>query len=107
MEDINKKIILSDYNYQKDIQNRLIMAEFSLLDVEVLREIVDGSLNTTLQKLTKQLGKKENEVKNSLKTLAKTGLVEIQGDASLLRIPTAEIPREFRTHHRVFARNTR
>src|ERR1700722_9830848 len=81
MEDINKKIILSDYNYQKDIQNRLIMAEFSLLDVEVLREIVDGSLNTTLQQLTKQLGKKENEVKNSLKTLAKTGLVEIQGNA--------------------------
>ena len=37
------KISLTDYNYQKDIQNRLLLAKFSLSDLKVLEEILYSS----------------------------------------------------------------
>jgi predicted transcriptional regulator len=56
------------------------MAEFSVLDVEVLREIVDGSLQTTVRQIAKQLEKKESVIRDSLQTIGKTKLVEVNGD---------------------------
>ena len=37
------KINLEDYDYQKDIQNRVLMSHFSTEDLEVLEEIVYSS----------------------------------------------------------------
>lgn len=42
------KILLSDYNYKRDIQTRLLMAHLTADAVNVLTEILDGSLKTSV-----------------------------------------------------------
>ena len=34
------KVNLEDYNYKQDIKNRLMMLEFSPIDIDVLEEII-------------------------------------------------------------------
>ena len=46
------KINLSDYEYEKDIHNRLLMAEFSNIDREVLEEILYSSVKIPIYKLS-------------------------------------------------------
>lgn len=75
------KINLADYNCQQDIQNRMLMADFSALDVEVLGEILFSSLKTSVKKLERSLG---CDPKASLKKLAQTGLLSVQEDAVLV-----------------------
>src|SRR5574338_19380 len=60
------KVNLADYNCQQDIENRILMSDFSTLDIEVLEEILYSPL------------------KISLKKLSLTGLVSIQDDAILV-----------------------
>jgi hypothetical protein len=68
------KISLTDYNYQKDIENRLLMAHFSDTDLEVLEEILYSSIQIPIAKLSKNLQKEEQEILPSLEKLSKTGL---------------------------------
>lgn len=74
------KINLSDYDFKKDIDNRLLMAEFSAFDREVLEEILYSSIHTDIEKLAKNLNANEKELRPCLKKLSKTGLFEIKND---------------------------
>ena len=56
------KITLSDYNYRRDIDNRLLMAQLSTFEVEVLQEILDGSLTLTIKKIADALSVKEDAI---------------------------------------------
>ncbi len=79
MEEIKKyQIALSDYDYQRDIQNRLLMAQLTPFDIEVIREIVDGSLQTSVKQIAEQLGVDGKKVKQTLKKLADSGLVRVE-----------------------------
>lgn len=49
------KINLSDYDYQKDIKNRLIITQFSTFDVEVLEEILFSPLRIRISTLLENL----------------------------------------------------
>ncbi|MCB1109987.1 MAG: hypothetical protein KDK64_03330, partial [Chlamydiia bacterium] len=51
------KINLEDYDYQKDIQNRVLMSHFSPEDIEVLEEIVYSSQRIPISRLVSQLDK--------------------------------------------------
>lgn len=75
------KINLSDYDYEVDIENRLLMATFTPLDVEVLEEILFGSLRIPLVKLKKNLDVSDEELVESLQKINKSGLIEIESDA--------------------------
>lgn len=75
------KITLIDYNYRKDIENRLFMADLSILEVDVLREIVNGSLKTSIATLTDNLNISPKNLKVILDKLIKSRLFKIQGDA--------------------------
>jgi len=68
------KISLSDYDYQKDIENRLLMSQFTSTDLEVLEEILYSSLQIPVKKLSKTLEIEEQKVFLSLEKLAKTDL---------------------------------
>ena len=71
------KISLSDYDYQKDIENRLFMSHFTSTDLEVLEEILYSSLQIPVKKLAKSLEIEEVTVFTSLEKLAKTGLLTL------------------------------
>ncbi|MEI8328781.1 MAG: hypothetical protein WCG14_02110 [Chlamydiia bacterium] len=74
------KIALSDYDYQKDIENRLLMAQFSSTDLEVLEEILYSSLQIPIKTLSQSLEIEEHKVLISLGKLSQTGLLYIDKD---------------------------
>lgn len=86
------KICLSDYNYVKDIENRLIMSQFSTLDLSVLEEILYSSLNIPVRKLTKNLEIDDKTLRPILEKFSKMGLLKLSGD-------TIEVDKEMRKYY--------
>lgn len=74
------KIDLADYDYRRDIENRLLMSNFSTFDVEVLEEILHSSLRLTVPKLSDALDADVEELEPSLEKLEKIGLFKREGD---------------------------
>lgn len=74
------KIVLSDYNYQRDIENRLFMAELSAFEVDLIKEILNSSVSFSLSQLTNALDTTASEIEPILKKLAVTKLLTRQGD---------------------------
>lgn len=66
------KVNLQDYDYQKDIQNRLLMAELDTNDLLVLEEILLGHPKLSVSQLAQDLLLEELEV---VKILTKTLLL--------------------------------
>lgn len=75
------KINLTDYPYQKDIENRLLMSSFSLLDKAVMEELLFSPLQISIQKFSKNLGEKESDIRPILEKFEKTGLLKIEADS--------------------------
>ncbi len=73
------KISLTDYNYQKDIQNRLLMAHFTTTDIEVLEEILYSSILIPIEKLSKSVDIAEEELRPILQKFSQTGLLSLEG----------------------------
>lgn len=78
------KVCLQDYNFKQDIENRLAIAEFSVIDLEVLEEILYSSIKIPISKLAKNLDRENRELLPFLETLSKTGLVSISEDSILI-----------------------
>jgi len=74
------KINLSDYTYQRDIENRLLMAQFSTLDLDILEEILYSSLTIPIRKLAKNIDIDESELLPILEKFSKTGLLSIEDE---------------------------
>ncbi len=74
------KITLSDYDYRKDIENRLLLAQFSIIDLEVLEGIIYSSLSISVKKLAKDIDIEETELFSILEKFAKTGLLTYDED---------------------------
>jgi hypothetical protein len=74
------KIVLSDYNYQRDIENRVLMAELSVFEVDVLKEVLDHSLRIPLSDLADILDVTEKKLIPALNKLSHTKLLELHGD---------------------------
>lgn len=74
------KINLSDYNNQQDIENRIVLSDFSPFDLSVLEEILFSPLKISLKKLVRSLHADERDVLPILCRLSKTGLLSIHDD---------------------------
>lgn len=74
------KINLEDYDYQKDIQNRVLLSHFSTEDLEVLEEIVYGSQKIPISRLVDQLDKNLDELQSILEKISQTELFKIEED---------------------------
>ncbi len=68
------KITLEDYDFRQDIENRLLMAQFTSVDLEVLEEILYSSISIPIRKLAKNVSLEENEILPILQKLSKSGL---------------------------------
>jgi len=74
------KIELSEYDYSKDIHNRVLMATFTPLDVEVLEEILYSSLRIPLTMLEKNLDLSSTKLLPILQKLSPTKLFSLESD---------------------------
>lgn len=75
------KIALADYNYRRDIDNRLLMAQFSTLDLSVLEEILFSPLKIPVRKIAKNIDEPEENVQLVLKKFSQTGLLSFEDDS--------------------------
>lgn len=71
------KISLSDYDFTRDIENRLLIAQFSPLDLEVLEEILYSSLTIPIRDLARNLELAESQLSPILKKICQTGLIKM------------------------------
>lgn len=78
------KITLSDYNYRRDIENRLLLASFTVFEISVLEEILYSSIKAPIRKIAKNIEKTEEEIVPILEILSKTGLFIIEGDSIIV-----------------------
>lgn len=74
---VKSKINLSDYDYKKDIENRLLMSTFSTQDLSILEEILYSPLSVSMYQIATNLSLTDDELIPSLKKLSQTGLFEI------------------------------
>ena len=74
------KINLSDYDFQKDIENRQQMAQFSTFDIQVLEEILYSPLKISITELAQNLDSTVSELHPVLKKLNRIGLLSVEGD---------------------------
>ncbi len=78
------KICLTDYNSRQDIENRMLMADFSPLDIEVLEEILFSSLHISPKKLARSVDASEAKLKPIFQKLSNAGLLKWDGDFYLV-----------------------
>ncbi len=74
------KIVLEDYDYKQDIENRLLMSQFVSHDLTVLEEILYSSIKIPIRKLAKSVEMGEDEILPILKKLSKTDLFTFEDD---------------------------
>ena len=74
------KVNLADYNCQQDIENRMLMSDFTALDVEILEEILFSPLKISYRKLSRNFDCTEEPFKHSIETLSRSGLLAVQDD---------------------------
>lgn len=86
------KIVLSDYNYQLDIENRLLMANLTLFEVEVLQEIINHSLKISIKGLADEMDVSVDALKAVLPKLCKTKLFKYDAQ-------TIEVDKEVRKYY--------
>jgi len=78
------KIELSEYDFETDIQNRVFMAQFSPLDVEILEEILYSSLRIPISLLEQNLDLSREELLPIFEKLSQTKLFSIERDFILV-----------------------
>ncbi len=77
---LKNKVDLNDYDWRRDIENRLLMSHFTVFDVEVLEEILHSSLQIQLPTLANALEADLADVCAVVDKLSQTGLVKRSGD---------------------------
>lgn len=88
-------IQLSDYPYQRDLENRLFMSHLTLLDVQFLEEIVYGPLNLPKARLLESLSINTSQLSQLLSKFINTNLFSDRGDHLLV---DKEMRRYFEIH---------
>ncbi|HEY4255063.1 MAG TPA: hypothetical protein VGM34_01790 [Chlamydiales bacterium] len=78
------KISLADYNSRQDIENRMLMADFSPFDIEILEEILFSSLKIFPKKIARAKDVSEEDLKPIFQKLSKAGLLSWDGDFFLV-----------------------
>ncbi len=74
------KIQLADYDYQKDLRNRALMAQFSEKDVALIDEMICSPARVSLVDLSRQADQSVEETLATLSKLAPTGLFTCDGE---------------------------
>lgn len=76
----SNKINLTNYGYVRDIENRLLLAQLSVFEVEVLKEILNNSLKFSVIQLADSLNVNKQSLIPILDKLSATKLFERDND---------------------------
>ena len=79
-----QKINLSDYDYQRDIANRILLSDASPFELEVIEEIFFSPLRISLKKLARNMECDEGKLTLLLQKLSQAGLLSLDGDQILI-----------------------
>ena len=74
------KINLEDYDFEKDITNRLLMSSFTHTDVEVLEEILNSSIRVSIHNIADNLSTSPEAIKPSIEKLQKINLFKLEDE---------------------------
>ena len=74
------KVLLSDYDYKRDIESRLLLSRFTETEYAVLEEILYSSIRAPLSKIAKNIDLSEAETADILQKFVKTGLIAFEDD---------------------------
>ncbi len=72
------KISLADYSFRRDIETRLLIAQLSVFEVEVMREIIHHSLKISIEQFAEDLGARVDLLLPILDKLSATKLFKRQ-----------------------------
>ena len=75
------KVLLSDYDYLFDIESRVLLNNISNKELEVLTELIDNSLNTTIENLSQDLETNKDQLLPILNRLSKLKLFSLNGSS--------------------------
>ncbi len=75
------RINFADYNSAQDIENRIVLSDFSPFDLEVLEEILFSPLKISLKKLARNLETVDAALSPILEKLTKGGLLTVLDDS--------------------------
>lgn len=79
-----QKVCLQDYDYQHDIESRLLLSQFSIKELEVLEEILYSSILIPIPKLCTSLELEEEDLTQILTKIEETGLFRIEAGQILV-----------------------
>ncbi len=75
------KVTLTDYDYKRDIENRLLLSHLTTDEHAVLTDILFSPIRTTVRKIAKSIDLQEDAVLSILQKLGKTGLISFEEEA--------------------------
>ncbi|MDP1836356.1 MAG: hypothetical protein Q8K75_10585 [Chlamydiales bacterium] len=73
------KVVLADYSYRRDIENRLMLAQLSVFDVDVLSEVLNSSLTFPISDIVETLEAPLTKIVESLDKLVTAKLLQHDG----------------------------
>ncbi|MBP7074600.1 MAG: hypothetical protein KBA81_04370 [Rhabdochlamydiaceae bacterium] len=82
------KVTLSDYDYKRDIENRLLLSQVTTKEYAVLEEILFSPIRTTVRKIAKSIDIPEDTALNILQKISKTGLISFEEEAIVVNKET-------------------
>lgn len=71
------KIDLRDYNYKRDIVHRLLLAQMTVLEIDVLKEILHSSLSFPSHQIAEALDTTDEIIAPVLDKLSRVGLLQL------------------------------
>ncbi len=86
------KINLEDFDFKKDVQQRLFMADFTCLEIQILEEILFSPLKISIEELAQMLDLESSTIFPFLEKLENVGFLCIQAGDLL-------IDKEMRKHY--------
>jgi DNA-binding Lrp family transcriptional regulator len=78
------KVVLTDYNYQRDIDSRLLIANLTAFEIEILREILNNSLTISLKQFAEHLNISLPELMLFIDKLKPSKLIKVVKENALI-----------------------
>lgn len=93
LQNRKNKVVLSDYNFRRDIENRLLMAELTTFEVDVLREILNNSLKISIGQIADNMNVDPGSIVSVIEKLSPAKLIKLNGSE------TAVVDKEMRKYY--------
>jgi predicted transcriptional regulator len=93
------KIDLSEYNFKRDIENRIFLTNLTKQEIEILKEIVNNSVQFSIKSLADILNLSASVVTQALQKISQSKLLILEGDMVTV---DKELRKYFEFHLRKF-----